>query len=49
LTRRARANFAVIEVVIETIDWYQILYAHSARAALRASTGWRTEYVTASA
>jgi hypothetical protein len=46
LTKRARANFAVIEVTIETMDWFQILESHSARAVLRASTAWRTEYVT---
>jgi general stress protein 26 len=46
LTRRARANFAVIEVNVETIDWFQILETRSSRAILRASKGWRTEYVT---
>jgi pyridoxamine 5'-phosphate oxidase len=46
LTRRARANFAVIEVTVDSIDWFQIIEARSARAILRSSRGWRTEYVT---
>jgi general stress protein 26 len=46
LTRRARANFAVIEVTIDTIDWFQILETRSARAILRAGSNWRTEYVS---
>jgi hypothetical protein len=45
LTRRARSNFVVIEVNIDTIDWFQILDTRSSRAILRASTGWRTEYI----
>jgi pyridoxamine 5'-phosphate oxidase len=49
LTRRARENFAVIEAVIDVIDWYQILDTSHSRAILRAATAWRTEYITSTA
>jgi pyridoxamine 5'-phosphate oxidase len=49
LTRRARANFCVVEVTVETIDWFQIIDTCSSRALLRGSTGWRTEYLATTA
>ena len=41
--RAWRANFAVIEVHVEELDWLQALGAHQRRALLRAAGGWKAE------
>lgn len=40
-TRQAREHFAVIELIVETIDWYQTLGDHCRRAVLRRESAWR--------
>lgn len=40
-TRQAREHFAVIELVVDTIDWYQTLGDHCRHAVLRRDTAWR--------
>lgn len=47
LTERARANFAVLELAVETIDWYQVLDGRQRRALLRGVSAWRAEPQTA--
>lgn len=47
LTERARANFAVLELAVETIDWYQVLDGRQRRALLRSVSAWRAEPQTA--
>lgn len=41
--RAWRANFAVIEVLVEEIDWCQTIGPHQRRALLRAAGGWKAE------
>lgn len=41
--RAWRANFAVIEVLVEELDWLQTIGAHQRRALLRAAGGWKAE------
>ncbi len=38
-----RANFAVIEVLVEELDWLQTIDTHQRRAQLRAAGGWKAE------
>ena len=45
LTARERAQFGVIEFVIETIDWHQATGAQQCRAVLRGSEGWKCKVV----
>ena len=38
-----RKNFAVIEVLVEELDWLQTREGHQRRALLRAAGGWKAE------
>ena len=38
-----RKNFAVIEVLVEELDWLQTIGSHQRRALLRAAGGWKVE------
>jgi len=40
---RARENFVVIQVRVDTIDWLQVGSTGQIRAVLRAATGWKAE------
>ncbi|MHC4427792.1 MAG: pyridoxamine 5'-phosphate oxidase family protein [Planctomycetota bacterium] len=42
---KARSNFAVIEVVLETIEWLQVRDGLQRRALLHAATGWAPQPV----
>ncbi len=41
LTARSRAQFVVLEVAVETIDWHQTDGAHQRRAVMHGKDGWR--------
>jgi pyridoxamine 5'-phosphate oxidase len=40
LTARARANFMVIELAVETIDWFQVVGMRQQRAVMHAASRW---------
>jgi len=42
-TKAWRENFAVIEVLVEELDWLQTIGPHQRRALLRAASGWKAE------
>jgi pyridoxamine 5'-phosphate oxidase len=47
LTRAAREHFAVIEVAVESIDWYQVVEDRARRAVLKPDGWWRATAVPA--
>jgi pyridoxamine 5'-phosphate oxidase len=45
LTSKARHQFVVIEIVVETIDWLQVVGPRQYRAVMHAAEGWRARWV----